>query len=293
MKTLVVGCTGKVGMHLVKGLIDKGVAVLCMTRSADKLRNLPPDIEGRIGNLENPDTLPAVFMGADSAFLLVAVSPNETRQGLVAVEAAKAAGVKKIVYMSVYMPEGSTHIPHFSSKIPIENAVKGSGISYTILRPNNFFQNDLAVMDTIMQYGLYPVPVGLVGVSRVDARDIADCAINALTVPGFEGQTYSVHGPDPLTGSDIARIYSRYAGRVVRYLGNDLDAWVQMVRNIMPDWRVRDLRIMYRFFQDHGTAAGKADLEKQLKLLGHTPRSFDDFAKEAATEWREAAVRAA
>ncbi len=293
MKTLVIGCTGKVGSHVMKGLVDKEVTVFCMTRSADKLRNLPSGVEGRIGNLENPDTLPAVFTGADSAFLLVAVSPNETMQGLAAVEAAKAARVKKIVYMSVYMPEGSAHIPHFSSKVPIENAVKGSGIPYTILRPNNFFQNDLALKDTIMQYGLYPVPLGSVGVSRVDVRDIADCAVNALTSPGFEGRTYSIHGPDPLTGNDIARIYSRYLGRAVRYIGDDLDAWVQMVKNIMPDWRVRDLRIMYKFFQDHGTAAGKADLEKQLKLLDHTPRSFDDFAKEAASEWREATARAA
>ncbi len=293
MKTLVIGCTGKVGIHVVKGLIDRGVTVLCMTRSADRLRTLPPDIEGRIGNLENPDTLPAVFTGVDSAFLLVAVSLNETKQGLAAVEAAKAARVKKIVYMSVYMPEGSTHIPHFGSKIPVENAVKASGVPYTILRPNNFFQNDLALKDAIMQYGIYPVPIGSVGVSRVDVRDIADCAVNALTNSGFEGQTYSIHGPDPLTGNDIARIYSRNIGRAVRYIGDDLDAWVQMVRNIMPDWRVRDLRIMYKFFQDHGTAAGKADLEKQLKLLGHAPRSFDDFAKEVANEWREATARAA
>ncbi len=293
MKTLVIGCTGKVGSHVAKGLMDKGVSVLCMTRFADKLRNLPPGVEGRIGNLENPDTLPAAFSGADSAFLLVAVGLSETTQGLAAVEAAKAAHVKKVVYLSVYMPEGSTHIPHFGSKIPIENAVKASGIPYTILRPNNFFQNDLAQKDTIMQYGIYPAPVGSVGLSRVDVRDVADCAVNALTQRGFEGRTFSIHGPEPLTGNDIARIYSKYVGRDVRYIGDDLDAWVQRVRNITPGWLVRDLRVMYKFFQDHGTAAGRAELEEQIKILGRAPSSFDDFAGESANEWRAALARAA
>jgi uncharacterized protein YbjT (DUF2867 family) len=293
MKTLIIGCTGTVGNTVMKKLARQGVGVRCMSRSADKLRGLPSGVEGCVADLDNPNTLAAAFSGMDSAFLLNVVSRNETRQGLAAVEAAKAARVKKIVYLSVYMPEGSTHIPHFSSKIPIENAIKASGITYTILRPNNFFQNDLALKDTIMRYGVYPQPIGPIGVNRVDVRDIADCAVNALTKPGFEGQTYAIHGPDSLTGNDIARTYSRYIGRDVRYGGNDLDAWVQQVKNIMPDWFVRDLRVMYKFFQDHGMIADKADLEKQQKLLDHTPRSFDDFAKEVAGEWKVAPARAA
>ena len=293
MKTLVIGCTGTVGSVVMKKLAAQGVSILCMSRSSDKLRQLPTGVEGRIADLDNPGTLAPAFSGADSVFLLVPVSPNETTQGLAAVQAAKAARVKKIVYLSVSMPEGSTHIPHFGSKIPVENAIKESGIAYTILRPNNFFQNDLALKDQIMQYGLYLLPIGSIGLNRVDVRDIADCAVNALTKRGFEGQTIAIHGPDTLTGNDIARIYSRYVGRDVRYGGNDLDVWVRRVRNVMPEWKVRDYRVMYKFYQDHGMAAVVADLEKEQKLLGHKPRRFEDFAKEIAGGWKEELARAA
>jgi len=264
-----------------------------MTRSADKVGRLPSGVEGRIADLDTPATLPPVFQGAESVFLLNALSPNETKQGLAAVEAAKAAGIKKIVYLSVYMPEGSTHIPHFASKLPVENAVKESGIAYTILRPNNFFQNDLMLETPIMNYGVYPQPIGSIGLNRVDVRDIAGCAVNALMKSGFEGQTYAIHGPDTLTGEDIAGTYSRHLGRTIHYGGNDLDAWEQQVKNIMPAWMVRDLRVMYRYFQDHGMVAAADEAEKMQKLLGRKPRAFDDFVKEILSTWKTAEVRAA
>lgn len=57
-----------------------------------------------------------------------------------------------------------------------------------------------------MQYGVYPQPIGTRGLNRVDVRDIADCAVNALTKSGYEGETYEVHGPDTLTpGKKAAR----------------------------------------------------------------------------------------
>lgn len=293
MKTLVIGCTGMVGSWVVQGLMNKGVSVRCMSHTPEKMKNLPKGLEGFAADLDKPETLAPAFEGVDNVFLLVPVSRNETAQGLAAVEAAKAAYVKKIVYMSVNMPEGSNVIPHFSSKIPIENAVKASAVPYTILRPNNFFQNDLTVLGVIMSYGIYPTPLGSIGLNRIDVRDIADAAVNALTESGYEGQTYSLHGPDTLTGSDMTRIYSRYIGRDVRYAGNDLDVWEQHVKNIMPEWMYRDFRVMFKYFQEHGMIAPEADLEKQQILLGHKPRPFDDFVRDVANEWKRSLACAA
>ncbi len=293
MKTLVIGCTGRVGSHVLKGLTDGGVEAICMTRSPEKLKTLPPGVEGRVADLDMPDSLSAAFRGIESAFMLFSTGPNETRQGLAAIQAAKIAGVRKVVYLSVYMPEGSTYIPHFGSKLPVENAVKETGMAWTILRPNNFFQNDLALRDTIMQYGVYPAPIGKLGLNRVDVRDIAECAVHALTRREFEGEAFAIHGPDILTGNDVARIYSRHVGRDVRYAGNDLDAWSERVKNTMPAWRVSDLRVMYKFFQDRGMTAPAEELELQQRLLGHKPRTFEDFVKEIAGSWKKELAKAA
>jgi uncharacterized protein YbjT (DUF2867 family) len=293
MNTLVIGCTGTVGSSVTMGLLNKGEHVRCMSRSSDKIKNLPREAEGSVADLDKPVTLAPAFEGVDNVFLLVPVSRKETVEGLNAVAAARSAGVKKIVYLSVYMPEGSDVIPHFNSKIPVENAVRESGIPFTILRPNNFFQNDRSIITIVTAYGIYPTPVGLMGLNRIDVRDIGDAAVNALTQQGHEGLVYDLHGPDTLTGRDMARIYSKYAGREVRYAGNDLDAWIQHVKNIMPEWMYRDFRVMYKYFQDHGMIARDAELEKQQILLGREPRSFDGFARELVEEWKRSLACAA
>lgn len=287
MKTLVIGSTGMVGSSVVEGLLAKGMSIRCMSHSAGKLKNVSPQIEPVIADLDKRETLGPAFEGVDTVFMLFPVGVNETAQGLAAVDAARSAGVKKIVYMSVVMPAGSDVIPHFLTKIPIQNAVKASGIDYTILQPNNFFQNDLSVISIVSGYGIYPMPVGRIGLNRIDVRDVADAAVTAITQSGYERQTYPLHGPDTLNGRDMARIYSKYVGRDVRYAGDDLNVWEQHVRNMMVDWRIRDMRVMFKYFQDHGVIAPEADLERQQIIIGHKPRSFDDFAGQLASDWKQ------
>lgn len=286
MEILVIGGTGTVGSYVVAGLLSEGVRVRCLTRFADKMSTLPVDVRGYVGDLENPDSLLSAFQGVDGIFLLVTVSPNETRQGLTAIDIAKTTNIKKIVYMSVHMPENSKHIPHFQSKIPIERAIKESRIAYTILRPNNFYQNDLALREMILTDNIYPQPIGSIGLTRVDVRDIAQAAVTALTKSGYEGQEYPVHGPDILTGEDVSEIFSYHLGQKIRYGGDDLDIWTERVCNVMPEWMIHDLRIMYQYFQEHGFIASNVDFEQQLKILGREPRTFDAFVAEIAPAWK-------
>ncbi len=289
MRVLVVGGTGTVGRAVARHLVDRGERVRVMSRTddADKIRL---SVEWMYGDLDKPATLPAAFKAIDAVFLLNAIGPNETAEGLAAIEAAKRAGVRRLVYMSVVMPRGSEIVPHFSSKIPVERAVRESGLEWTILRPNRFFQNDLAMRDVIVRNAVYPQPIGDLGVTRVDVRDVADAAAMALTGQGHTGQVYTLHGPRAWTGEDTARVYSEELGRTVRYAGNDLDAWAEQAGRLRPAWLVEDLRIMYRFLQEHGAQATADELEMERSVLGHDPRAFETFVWEAATEWRVTGV---
>lgn len=292
MKVLAIGCTGSLGLAAVRALVARGVSVRCLTRyrPSAKIHNLPWGAREYVADLDKPETLDDALSYEDAVLLVVPVGPNETRQGLSAVAAAKKAGVQKIVYISVYMPEGSERVPHFRSKLPIERAVIESGLAYTILRPNNYFQNDAVLKDRILRQGLYPVPLGSVGLNRVDVRDVADSAVNSLMKSDFEGRIFSIHGPHRLGGKDIARIYSTYTGRDVHYAGDDLKAWETDARNLLPGWLVEDMRAMYAFFQEHGMVATGLELEAQHKIVGHPGRTFDSYAVELVQEWNQTKI---
>jgi uncharacterized protein YbjT (DUF2867 family) len=287
MTILVIGGTGTVGSQVTARLAGEGLPVRCMSRWQANIESLPDGVDGRIGDLNKPATLRPVFAGVDKVFLVTPLSQNETLQGVAAVDAAKAAGVKKIVYMSVPMPQGSGHIPHFRSKVPIEDAVRASGIAYTLLRPNNLFQNDHWCQAAIMVYNTYPQPIGTVGLNRIDARDVADAAVNALLHDEYDGQDYAIHGAVTYTGADVAAVFGRHLKRDVRYGGDDLDAWAKQSQHMMPAWMVQDLRVMYQFFQQHGLIATDTELARQRALVGHAPRGFDDFVDEILPAWKK------
>src|SRR3569833_1410621 len=287
MNVLVIGGTGAVGGEVIKSLRDRGVKLRCMSRFANKLKSLPAGVEPCVGDLEKPGSLSMAFDGVDKVYLMTPHSRIETQLGLAAVEAAKAAGVRHLVYMSEAMPAGSEHIPHFQSKIPIEQAIKGAGCAYTILRPNNYIQNDsLWCRAAEMSYGVYPQPIGSVGLNREDNRDVAAAAAIALLDDGHDGRGYPLHGPDALTGETAAATFSKHLARPVRYGGNDLEEWAKQAQHMMPGWMVQELRAMYDFFQQHGMIARAEDFELQRQLLGKAPRSFDAFVSEVVSAWR-------
>ncbi len=287
MKTLVIGGTGTVGSQVVRELLARKAEVSVLTRNAEKEKSLPAGSNGVVGDLLDPGTVRSVFRGVEGVFLLNAVSPTETHEGIMAVNGARMAGVRRLVYLSVQNVDRAPHLPHFGSKLAVEAVIKASGIPYTILRPNNFFQNDYLFKDAILQYGIYPQPMGDTGVSRVDVRDIAEAAAIAMTQTGHEGKTFNLVGPDVLTGKGTAETWSRALGKPVAYGGDDLDAWEKQSLQYLPAWMVFDFRLMYEYFQKEGLRAKPADIEHQTKFLGHAPRRFEEFARATAQMWAQ------
>ena len=288
MKSLVIGGTGTVGSQVVRELVRRGVDVTVLTRSPDKVTRLPAGVAGVVGDLQCPTTVRSVFAGIEGVFLLTALGQGETHEGLFAVNGARMAGVKRIVAMTVQDPEGAPHIPHFGAKIPIEAAVRKSGCEWTILRPNSFLQNDYWYKDLLLGPGVYPQPLGEMGLSRVDVRDIAEAAAVALTEDGHAGRVYNLVGPRAWTGNETAAVWSRALDRTVVHVGNDLETWEKHMLAIRPDWMVLDLKLMYAYFQENGLKGSTEDVVTLARVLGHPPRTFEDFATETAAMWRRA-----
>ena len=286
MKILVTGGTGNVGSRVIEELLKRSADVRALVRSQDASGKLPKTVEGFIGDLIDPGSIEKALQGVDKLYLLNAVVPDELTQGLIAFDLARKAKVKQVVYHSVFKVEAFKDVPHFASKLAIENALREFDVPFTVIRPNYFFQNDLTLKEAILQTGLYPMPLGTPGVSAVDTRDIAEAAAIALTSDGHHGKTYNLNGPEVLSGPQIASIWTSLIGKEIQYGGENMDAFEEQMRKTSPPWSAFDVRMMFQGYLERGFAAAEGDLETLTELLGHAPRSYRNFANEAALIWR-------
>lgn len=285
MRIVVTGGTGTVGKRLVQLLAERGVDVGVMTRNPDARPPLPEGASYVEGDFADRDSVLRAVTGADAVYLLTPLVPDEADLGRDAVWAIVDARVEKIVFQSVHRVEDGSHIPHFRSKIEIAEQLKQSGVDWTIVAPNNFYQNDLNFRPMLTGPGVYPQPLGPVGVSHVDCDDIATVAARCLTEGGHAGRTYAVVGPESHTGQENAAIWAEALSRPISYIGDDLDAWASQMGEHLPDWLVEDLVIMYRHFIEHGLLASEDDLAGTRQLLGRHPKSYRKWVNETAERW--------
>ncbi len=288
MPILVAGATGNVGRPTVSALVAKGYSVRALSRSEEKFSALPEGASGAVADLDTGSGLDAALDGVDRLFLITANGETETARGLNAVNAARSAGAQRIVYLSAQDPGEEPPIPHSRSKLPIEDAIRQSGCEYSILRPGYFFQTDLAVARVIRDYGVYPMPIGSIGQNRVDTRDIADCAVRALTEDGHGGAEYDLYGPDTISGPGAAAVYARRFGREVHYGGDDVEQWAEPIKAHIAPWLLESLKKMFLSMQKNGPAANAAAVTASQEAVGHPLRTFDAFAAELAASMKDA-----
>ena len=285
MKILVTGGTGHVGSEVVKELQKRKADVRILIRKEET--PAPAGVRVMVGDLLDPVSVQKALHGVDKLYLLNAVSPDELTQGLIAYDLARKLKLKHIVYHSVFRVEHFKDVPHFASKLAIESALREFDVPFTIIRPNYFFQNDASLKDPLTKADIYPMPLGTVGISAVDIRDIAEAAAIALTSDGHYGKTYNLNGPEVLSGPKVASIWSELLRKEIRYPGENMDAFEEKMRDQAPSWSAFDIRMMFQGYLERGFVAGPGDLETLTDLLGHSPRRYEDFARQTILAWQQ------
>jgi uncharacterized protein YbjT (DUF2867 family) len=288
MNILVTGSTGSIGRQVVEGLVGRGANIHALSREPDKAK-LPEGVRAVAGDMTDIESMRAALKGVDTLFLLNAVVADEVTQALATLSLAREAGIERIVYFSVYHSDLFTDVPHFTGKYTVERAIEQLNLPATVLRPSYFMQNDVGMKDAL-QNGIYPMPLGEVGVAMVDTRDIAEIAVTSLlrrsrSSTPLPREVIELVGPDALTGDAVAAIWSDVLGRPVKHAGNDLPAFEKNMATRMPSWAAYDLRLMLGRFHSDGMLAKRGTLETMTGLLGHAPRSYRDLAEQAAVTW--------
>ena len=292
MTILVTGSTGAIGAQVVALLAQNGADVLALARTPETA-TFPAGVTPVKGDMTDVGSMRAALAKAQTLFLLNAVTPDEVTQALLTLNLAREAGIERIVYFSVLHSDLYTNVPHFTGKHTVERMIEHFDLPATILRPAYFIQNDAGLKQAVAGHGIYPMPVGSVGLSMVDTRDIAEVAALELLrrdrAPGpLPRETIDLVGPDVLTGAAIARIWTDVLGRPIRYAGDDLAPFEQMAQSFMPGWMAYDMRLMCGRFQQEGMVADPGDVERLTRLLGRPLHSYKDFAVETAQQWQAA-----
>jgi uncharacterized protein YbjT (DUF2867 family) len=289
MAILVTGSTGVIGQQILKHLNGSGAEVRALTRTPEKAQ-FPAGVTAVKGDLSDVDAVRQAINGVSTLFLLAPNASDELTQALQTLSVAREAGVKGVVYLSVFKGAEYVDVPHFTGKHTVERMIEHLDIPATVLRPAYFIQNDVRQKDPLLTHGVYGMPIGEKGISMVDVRDIGDAAARELLRRERAGaplprETYELVGPDVIDAETVVSIWAEALGRPVRYGGDDLNVLEQRLKSAAPAWLAYDMRLMMGRYQQDGAVASKSEVERLAALLGRQPRSYRDFAVTMAAEW--------
>ncbi|WP_069161175.1 NAD(P)H-binding protein [Nocardia altamirensis] len=224
---LVTGATGTVGRALVDRLVAANVPVRALTRNSDC--GLPDAVEVVVGDLGNPTDIAGAMRGVDRVFLLSTGPDIPVHDVNVLHEAARAA-VAHVVKLS----SGRTGDDTATDPIPSwhrlgEQALRDSGIGWTILGPLGFMANTLHWAASIRHQDTVFATYGHGRIAVIDEHDIAAVAAAVLTGDGHDGQTYRLSGPEALTPGEMTATLAEVLGRPLRFVEVEPDVARQTI----------------------------------------------------------------
>ncbi len=277
-KVLVTGATGNTGSGLVPALRDAGVDVRAFVRDESKAQPLKDvGAEVVVGDLDQPETIGPAVEGVEKIYLCTWNGPTQAQQAENVIEAAKRAGNPHIVRHSMWGSEKSRIVKQGDQ---VEEAVKSSGLPWTLIKPTFFMQNTMMAAQTIASDGVIYWAVGDGKIGMIDLRDIVDVASAVLTGSGHEGKSYILTGPAAISFHDVASTFSKVLGKDVKYVSVPGEALLDsMIGMGFPEWIAKGYGELMEGFSE-GFANSTTD--NVATLTGHPARSFEQFARDHA-----------
>lgn len=272
---LVLGARGQVGSALVPLLQAAGHTVRQASSQAQPAAGqVPVDLVSGRGLAE-------AMAGADAAFVMA--PPGFVPQNALldpAIDAARAAGVGKVVLMTALGANADEAIPMRQS----ERRLEASGLAWNVIRPNWFMQNFHTFwLQGLRQDGVLRLPLGSAKGSFIDVADIAAVAAALLTRRDLDNQAFDLTGPQALDHDAVVAILSRVTGRSLRYEDIAPDAMRQGLLGAgLPADYVEFMLVILDAFKA-GHAAGLTDAVE--RITGRAPRRFEDYAQAHRAAW--------
>jgi len=264
MKTGITGATGQLGRLVVENLKRKVAAenIVALVRTPEKTSDL--GIEARTFDYEKPESLAEALQGIDHLLLISGNEVGKRRQQHEnVINAAQQAGVKWIIYTSLLHADRST-LSLAEEHKATEDALKASGIAYTILRNGWYTENYTGSVPGAVKAGVLLGSAGEGKISSATREDFAEAAAVVLTSENQEGKVYELAGDNYFTLTDLAAEISRQTGKEIPYKNLPETEYTEMLKSFgLPEG-------MAKVIASFDTGAADNDLfddSKQLSRL--------------------------
>ena len=283
---LVTGAAGHLGRRVIAHLLDSQhvspARLVAATRSPEKLADLAAQgIEVRRLDFDDPATLGPALAGVDRMLLISTDALDRPGRRLeqhqAAIEAARRAGVKHVVYTSMPHPESSL-VLFAPDHLGTEQALAASGLGWTVLRNNWYMENLFMALPAALASGQWHTSAGDGKVGYVAREDCARVAATVLAAEEGTGERYDVTGPESFTTEQVAAAVREITGRPLAVVPVSDD---QLQQGLLAAGIPAFLGPMLVSF-DANIRAGKLDVVSDTveKLTGKPPRTLRAFLEE-------------
>jgi uncharacterized protein YbjT (DUF2867 family) len=269
---VVTGATGNVGRPLTRALAEAGERVTAVSRHA---ATVPAGVRHVPADLTDPAGLAPVLAGAKALFLLLSGDLHDAAaRPADIIGRAADSGVRRVVLLST---QGAATRPHDTTRMvvrAVEDALRGSGLDWAILRPGGFASNALWWAESVRTQRVVAAPFGDVGLPVIDPADIAEVAAACLLDGRHTAGVYELTGPEVITPRRQTRAIAAALGTPVRF--HELtraEARAAMTRNMPAELADDTLDILGS--PSPAEVRISPDVER---VLGRAPRAFADWA---------------
>jgi uncharacterized protein YbjT (DUF2867 family) len=279
---LVTGATGNVGAEVVRLLSERGLPVRAAVRpSALAGYTPPPGVTAVPFDFALPASYAEALRGVKKLFLLRPPAMTDTKRFInPAIDAARAAGVEQIVFLSLLGAARNPAVPHHA----VEGYLRVAGVPWTFLRPSFFMQNlSTTHREEIRDLGEIVVPAGRGTTSFIDVRDIAAVAARTLTETGHTFQAYPLTGAEALDYDAVARALSDALGRPIVYRRPGLARFVRHMRRRGMAWSF--ILVTAAIYTTARLGLAGRVTEDTARLLGRPPITLRQFASDYRGCW--------
>lgn len=279
----ITAATGRLGQAVINEFRRRGLqaGVRLTARSPEKLESLRQEgFEPARADYDDPASMEAAFTGVDTLLLISGAGPNDVRiaNHRAAVDAAKKAGVRRIVYTSFVNPTPASKFVWVLPHVDTEAYLKASGLTYVLLRDNQYAANIDNFVSKAAETGVFAIPGASGKVAYVTHEDVAAAIVEVLTGTAEDNATYELTGPQALDAAAIAAELTDILGRPVtaaEAASEDVAAAFRAAG--FPEFVVEGLISMYAASGAGEYAAVTKDV---AKLTGHPATPLREHLKQ-------------